>query len=44
MDSRINKLSSKAMEGSNNSNEFKEKAIKIKNNRQKAIKGNRKFI
>ena len=31
-------LSSKAMEGSNNSNEFKEKAIKIKNNSQKAIK------
>ncbi|BCZ49258.1 methyl-accepting chemotaxis protein [Clostridium gelidum] len=38
MDSGINELSSKAMEGSNNSNELKEKAIKIKNNSQKAIK------
>ena len=38
VDSGINELSSKAMEGSNNSNEFKEKAIKIKNNSQKAIK------
>ncbi|EHI96767.1 methyl-accepting chemotaxis sensory transducer [Clostridium sp. DL-VIII] len=38
VDSGINELASKAIEGSNNSNELKEKAIKIKDSSQKAIK------
>jgi methyl-accepting chemotaxis protein len=38
VDSSINVLSSKAMEGSNNSNQFKERATEVKNNSQKAIK------
>jgi methyl-accepting chemotaxis protein len=37
VDSSINVLSSKAMEGSNNSNQFKKRATEVKNNSQKAI-------
>ena len=37
VDSSINVLSSKAMEGSNNSNQSKERATTVKNNSQKAI-------
>lgn len=38
VDSSINVLSSKAMEGSNNSYQFKERATEVKNNSQKAIR------
>jgi methyl-accepting chemotaxis protein len=37
VDSTINELSSKAMEGSNNANQFKEKATEVKINSQNAI-------
>jgi len=37
VDSSINVLSSKAMEGSNNANQFKERATDVKNNSQNAI-------
>ncbi|MGH4137858.1 methyl-accepting chemotaxis protein [Clostridium sp.] len=37
VDSSINVLSSKAMEGSNNSYQFKQRATEVKNNSQKAI-------
>ncbi|AWK52128.1 methyl-accepting chemotaxis protein [Clostridium beijerinckii] len=37
VDSSINVLSSKAMDGSNNANQFKERATEVKQNSQKAI-------
>ena len=43
VDSSINILSSKAMEGSNNANQSKERAINVKNNSQKAIDETRKI-
>ena len=43
VDASINELSSKAMEGSNNASQFKERAIKVKNNSKEAIEKNRKL-
>ena len=43
VDSSINLLSSKAMEGSNNSHESKERATEVKNNSQKSINQTRKI-
>lgn len=43
VDSSINILSSKALEGSNNSNEFKLRATYVKNNSEKAIKETKKL-
>jgi len=43
VDSSINILSSKAMEGSNNSYQFKERATEVENNSQKAIKKTQKL-
>lgn len=44
VDSSINVLSQKAMDGSNNSNESKEKAIEVKNIGQKAIEESKKIF
>jgi methyl-accepting chemotaxis protein len=43
VDSSINILSQKAMEGSNNANGSKKRAIDVKNNSQKAIKASREI-
>jgi len=43
VDSSINVLSQKAMEGSNNANRSKERAIDVKNNSKKAIKASREI-
>lgn len=43
IDSSINILSSKAMEGSNNANQSKERATAVKNNSEKAIEETRKI-
>jgi methyl-accepting chemotaxis protein len=41
VDSSINELSSKAMDGSNNASQSKDRAVDVKNNSQKAIKETR---
>lgn len=43
VDSSANELSQKAMEGSNNSNHFKERATEVKRNSQKAIEESRQI-
>ena len=43
VDSSINALSSKAMEGSNNANQSKERAIKVQSNSQKALEDTQKI-
>lgn len=43
VDSNVNFLSSKAIEGSNNADQSKERSTKIKNNNQKAIEETRKL-
>ena len=43
VDSSVNVLSSKAMEGSNNANQSKERSMEVKNNSQKAINETREM-